>query len=849
MDLLNDLNESQRKAVEYIDGPSLVIAGAGSGKTRVLTYKIAYLLQQGVKPWSIMALTFTNKAAREMKERIGKLVGQELAQHLYMGTFHSIFSRILRAEAQHIGFTNNFTIYDESDSRSLIKTIVKEMGLDEKVYKPASVHSRISMAKNNLMSAENYARDKELYQADQRAKMPRVGDIFITYVQRCQQANAMDFDDLLTLTFKLFQEHEDIRKKYADRFDFLLVDEYQDTNHAQMRIVMQLCKEKERVCAVGDDSQSIYSFRGANIDNILSFQSRFKGARLFKLEQNYRSTQYIVEAANSLIKHNNNQIPKNVYSKNDKGERLIYKPAYSDKEEALIVCREIKRIKRQDDCQYSDFAILYRTNAQSRSFEEEFRKQGIPYRIYGGLSFFQRKEVKDVIAYFRLVANPDDEEAFKRIINYPARGIGNTTLAKIAACALDNHVSFWQVISSPEHYGLGVNKGTLAKLESFRLMISGFVEKSASMNAFDLGDTIVKESGISADIYKSGSRDPEDLARQENLEELLGGMQSFVEECREEGREQEAYLTDYLQGVALLTDLDSKGDDDEPRVSLMTVHASKGLEFPTVFVVGLEENIFPSAIVSTLRELEEERRLLYVAITRAEKHCVLTSAKNRFRYGKMEFGNPSRFIKEIDSAFIQEDSEMPHDDNGFGSSGYGRGGYGNGGYGGRMPWDNHSISSQFKPDRKDYSDGEDDFRTSGRGGYRTSGRDDFRSSGRDDFRSSSRDDFRTSGRSGSGLDSRFKSVRGLEAARRIMDSSSSSLGSSSSSSGSAFGSSTSSAGSGRLVEGAKIEHQRFGVGTVLKLEGSGENAKATVQFVNSGTKQLLLKFAKFTIIG
>lgn len=841
MDLLNDLNESQRKAVEYIDGPSLVIAGAGSGKTRVLTYKIAYLLQQGVKPWSIMALTFTNKAAREMKERIGKLVGQELAQHLYMGTFHSIFSRILRAEAQHIGFTNNFTIYDESDSRSLIKTIVKEMGLDEKVYKPASVHSRISMAKNNLMSAENYARDKELYQADQRAKMPCVGEIFITYVQRCKQANAMDFDDLLTLTFKLFQEHEDIRKKYADRFDFLLVDEYQDTNHAQMRIVMQLCKEKERVCAVGDDSQSIYSFRGANIDNILSFQSRFKEARLFKLEQNYRSTQSIVEAANSLIKHNSNQIPKHVYSKNDKGESLIYKPAYSDKEEALIVCREIKRIKRQDDCQYSDFAILYRTNAQSRSFEEEFRKQGIPYRIYGGLSFFQRKEIKDVIAYFRLVANPDDEEAFKRIINYPSRGIGNTTVAKIATCALDNHVSFWQVISSPEHYGLGVNKGTLAKLESFRLMISGFVEKSASMNAFDLGDTIVKESGISADIYKSGSRDPEDLARQENLEELLGGMQSFVEECREEGREQEAYLTDYLQGVALLTDLDSKGDDDEPRVSLMTVHASKGLEFPTVFVVGLEENIFPSAIVSTLRELEEERRLLYVAITRAEKHCVLTSAKNRFRYGKMEFGNPSRFIKEIDSAFIQEDSEMPHDDNGFGSSGYGRGGYGNGGYGGRMPWDNHSISSQFKPDRKDYSDGEDDFRTNGRGGYRTSGRDDFRSS--------SRDDFRTSGRSVSGLDSRFKSVRGLEAARRIMDSSSSSLGSSSSSSGSAFGSSTSSAGSGRLVEGAKIEHQRFGVGTVLKLEGSGENAKATVQFVNSGTKQLLLKFAKFTIIG
>lgn len=846
MDLLNDLNESQRKAVEYIDGPSLVIAGAGSGKTRVLTYKIAYLKNQGKNLDSLLVLTFTNKAAREMVDRISKMFGEIFAQRQnYMGTFHSVFARILHKEAIFLGFSSDFSIYDESDSCSLIKTIVKEMGLDERTYKPRAIHAIISNAKNNLIGPSEYMAkhidDNTQTGYHSGILLKSVAKIYKTYSERCLKANAMDFDDLLYYTYKLFK-NEQICQKYANSFKYILVDEYQDTNKVQQSILSLLFDKmaEKNICAVGDDSQSIYSFRGANIDNILNFQKHFKGAKLFKLEQNYRSTQSIVEAANSLIKHNSNQIPKNVYSKNDKGERLIYKPAYSDKEEALIVCREIKRIKRQDDCQYSDFAILYRTNAQSRSFEEEFRKQGIPYRIYGGLSFFQRKEIKDVIAYFRLVANPDDEEAFKRIINYPARGIGNTTLAKIATCALDNHVSFWQVISSPEHYGLGVNKGTLAKLESFRLMISGFVEKSASMNAFDLGDTIVKESGISADIYKSGSRDPEDLARQENLEELLGGMQSFVEECREEGREQEAYLTDYLQGVALLTDLDSKGDDDEPRVSLMTVHASKGLEFPTVFVVGLEENIFPSAIVSTLRELEEERRLLYVAITRAEKHCVLTSAKNRFRYGKMEFGNPSRFIKEIDSAFIQEDSEMPHDDNGFGS-GYGRGGYGNGGYGGRMPWDNHSISSQFKPDRKDYSDGEDDFRTNGRGGYRTSGRDDFRSS--------SRDDFRTSGRSGSGLDSRFKSVRGLEAARRIMDSSSSSLGSSSSSSGSAFGSSTSSAGSGRLVEGAKIEHQRFGVGTVLKLEGSGENAKATVQFVNSGTKQLLLKFAKFTIIG
>lgn len=859
MDLLNDLNESQRKAVEYIDGPSLVIAGAGSGKTRVLTYKIAYLKKQGKDLDSLLVLTFTNKAAREMVDRISKMFGEIFAQRQkYMGTFHSVFARILHKEAIFLGFSSDFSIYDESDSCSLIKTIVKEMGLDERTYKPRAIHAIISNAKNNLIGPSEYMAkhidDKTQTGYHSGILLKSVAKIYKTYSERCLKANAMDFDDLLYYTYKLFK-NEQICQKYANSFKYILVDEYQDTNKVQQSILSLLFDKmaEKNICAVGDDSQSIYSFRGANIDNILNFQKHFKGAKLFKLEQNYRSTQSIVEAANSLIKHNSNQIPKNVYSKNDKGESLIYKPAYSDKEEALIVCREIKRIKRQDDCQYSDFAILYRTNAQSRSFEEEFRKQGIPYRIYGGLSFFQRKEIKDVIAYFRLVANPDDEEAFKRIINYPARGIGNTTLAKIATCALDNHVSFWQIISSPEHYGLGVNKGTLAKLESFRLMISGFVEKSASMNAFDLGDTIVKESGISADIYKSGSRDPEDLARQENLEELLGGMQSFVEECREEGREQEAYLTDYLQGVALLTDLDSKGDDDEPRVSLMTVHASKGLEFPTVFVVGLEENIFPSAIVSTLRELEEERRLLYVAITRAEKHCILTSAKNRFRYGKMEFGNPSRFIKEIDSAFIQEDSEMPHDDNGFGSRGYGNGGYGrgsygNGGYGGRMPWDNHSISSQFKPDRKDYSDDEDDFRTNGRGGYRTSGRDDFRSSGRDDFR--------TSGRSGSGLDSRFKSVRGLEAARRIMDSSSSSLGSSSSSlgsssssSGSAFGSSTSSAGSGRLVEGAKIEHQRFGVGTVLKLEGSGENAKATVQFVNSGTKQLLLKFAKFTIIG
>ena len=808
MDLLNDLNDAQRAAVEYIDGPSLVIAGAGSGKTRVLTYKIAYLLSQGMKPWSIMALTFTNKAAREMKERIGKLVGDDLAQHLYMGTFHSIFSRILRAEAEHIGFNNNFTIYDESDSRSLLKAIIKEMGLDDKTYKPAAVHARISMAKNNLVTAEAYDSDPAILEQNKRAKMPAIGKIYVAYVQRCRQANAMDFDDLLMLTFQLFRDHEEIRQKYAGRFDYILVDEYQDTNHVQMSIVMQLCKEKLRVCAVGDDSQSIYSFRGANIDNILNYQKQLPGTQLFKLEQNYRSTQTIVEAANSLIHHNRNQIQKEVFSKNDKGEKIQYKPAYSDKEEALIVAKNIQRIKRQDDCGYDQFAILYRTNAQSRSFEEEFRKQGIPYRIYGGLSFYQRKEIKDIIAYFRLVANPDDEEAFKRIINYPARGIGATTVMKIADCAHLNQVSFWEVIGNIEHYGLNVNKGTQTKLENFRLLISSFIDRSHTLDVYELGDAIIRESRISEDIMSGKNAD--DLARQENLEEFLSGMQAFVAGRQEEGRMDEAYLTDYLQDVALLTDADSEGEKDEPRVSLMTIHAAKGLEFATVFVVGLEENIFPSPLAAvSVRELEEERRLLYVAITRAEKHCILTNAKNRFRYGKMEFDNPSRFIDEIDASLIEGGEEAPESSFGGGRSSFG--GYGSssrygsdGGYGGRMPWDrdwsgygrgyqnSNPVASQFMADPKPG----------------------------------------------------FKSVRAVNAVHRIMGDTASS--SSVASAGSSAFNASSAAGS--LSEGCRIEHQRFGIGTVLKIEGTGENTKATVEFQNAGTKQLLLKFAKFTIL-
>lgn len=835
MDLLNDLNEAQRAAVEYIDGPSLVIAGAGSGKTRVLTYKIAYLLSQGMKPWSIMALTFTNKAAREMKERIGKLVGNDLAQHLYMGTFHSIFSRILRAEAEHIGFNNNFTIYDESDSRSLIKAIVKEMGLDDKKYKPAAVHAKISMAKNNLMSAAAYESDAAIFEQNKRAQMPEVGKIFVAYVQRCKQANAMDFDDLLTLTYQLFREHEDIRHKYAARFDYVLVDEYQDTNHVQMSIVMQLCQEKQRVCAVGDDSQSIYSFRGANIDNILNYQRQFQGTRLFKLEQNYRSTQTIVEAANSLIKHNRNQIPKDVFSENAKGEKILYKPAYSDKEEAVIVAKDVKRIRREDGCQYSDFAILYRTNAQSRSFEEEFRKQGIPYRIYGGLSFYQRKEIKDIIAYFRLVANPDDEEAIKRIINYPARGIGATTVLKIADCAHQNQVSFWEVIGAPEQYGLAVNKGTMNKLETFRLLISSFIERAQTTDVYELGDAIIKESGISQDIMSG--KDADDLARQENLEEFLSGMSAFVEERREEGRFDELFLQDYLQDVALLTDADSDGDKDEPRVSLMTVHAAKGLEFPTVFVVGLEENIFPSPLsAASLRELEEERRLLYVAITRAEKHCILTNAKNRWRYGKMEFDNPSRFIDEIDGKLI--DSLDEAGGSLFGSMSdqpeWARA------QRPRRPWEDAGqpryssryqnskpVASQFVADPKPslFDDEPETSRTSGRSSV--------------------------SGRS-SLSEGNFKSVRALNAAKRYMETHSSHPASrgTGSSAASVSSSAASSAGSSScgLQEGMKIEHQRFGRGTVLKIEGTGENTKATVEFVHSGTKQLLLKYAKFTVV-
>ena len=773
--LLQQLNEGQREAVTYCEGPQLVIAGAGSGKTRVLTYKIAYLLAGHVyQPWNILALTFTNKAAREMKERIGRLVGQEQARYLQMGTFHSVFARILRAEAEHIGFNANFTIYDQADSRSLVKSIIKEMQLDDKTYKPASVADRISMAKNHLLLPQQYMQSSWAAD-DAQKKRPQVAHIYNRYMERCRQANAMDFDDLLVYTFLLFKHHEDVRQKYVERFRYVLVDEYQDTNFVQQEIVLQLTQQHGHVCVVGDDAQSIYSFRGANIDNILDFQKMFEGTRLFKLEQNYRSTQLIVQAANSLIRKNERQIRKDVYSENEEGERLTLKPAYSDREEAIIVCNDIKRIRRQDQASYGDFAILYRTNAQSRSFEEQMRKDGIPYRIYGGLSFYQRKEIKDVIAYFRLVANPHDEEALRRIINYPTRGIGDTTVAKITDTANLHHVSLWSVIQQPVVFDLKLAKGTLAKLETFKELVEGWAARIGVEDAYALGHSIILESGISKDIYSSNN--PEDLSRQENLEEFLSGMQDFVESRKEEDRADEIALSDFLQEVALLTDLDSEGDEEQPKVTLMTVHAAKGLEFPTVFVVGLEENIFPSPMcVGSMRELEEERRLLYVAITRAEKHCILTCAQNRFRYGRMEYDTPSRFIKDFDPNLLRVEGNA-----GIaglsGSASYSGSSSSNSGFSNsssyRRPVQNpRPVATQFIADVKP----------------------------------------------------RLVPVR-KETPRP-----------------------QSAIGDIGLREGNVIEHQRFGIGTVVKIEGSGENTKATVNFQNAGTKQLLLKFAKYSIV-
>lgn len=781
-DYIEELNEGQRNAVLYNDGPSLVIAGAGSGKTRVLTYKIAYLLENGYQPWNILALTFTNKAAREMKERIARQMGPERARHLWMGTFHSIFLRILHVEAGHIGFTSQFTIYDTADSKSLIRSIIKEMGLDEKVYKPGMVQARISNAKNHLVSPAGYANNKEAYEGDRAAKVPVLRDIYQRYWERCRQADAMDFDDLLFYTFLLFRDHPEVLARYQDQFRYILVDEYQDTNFAQHSIVLQLAKNHQHVCVVGDDAQSIYSFRGADIDNILYFTKVYPDTKVFKLEQNYRSTQTIVRAANSLIEKNQWQIRKEVFSEKEKGEAIGVYQAYSDVEEGDIVVNKIAELRREKRYAYSDFAILYRTNAQSRIFEEAMRKRSMPYRIYGGLSFYQRKEIKDVIAYFRLIVNPNDEEAFKRIINYPARGIGDTTVGKIIAAATGHNVSLWTVLCEPLAYGLNFNKGTVGKLQAFRELISAFITDAAEKNAYEIGADIIRQSGIINDVCQDNS--PENLSRKENIEELVNGMSDFCAQRQEEGNPN-VLLGDFLSEVSLLTDQDSDKDGDDEKITLMTVHSAKGLEFKNVFVVGMEENLFPSGMVGdSPRALEEERRLFYVAITRAEEHCFLSYAKTRFRYGKMEFGSPSRFLKDIDIRFLR----LPQDAGMFR----------------RVEEEAAAFRREnargFAPDREDAPYG---------GKERVSVRPK----------------------------QQIIAPTVPRNLKRVAPSANT-----------ASTSPSAGASANCVQQGQLIEHERFGLGEVLKVEGEGDNAKATIRFKNVGDKQLLLRFARFKVL-
>ena len=788
-DIQSELNEHQLAAVLYNDGPSLVIAGAGSGKTRVLTYKVAHLMESGLEPWRILALTFTNKAAREMRERIGRRVGENRARYLWMGTFHSMFLRILRSEAELIGFPPNFTIYDQTDSRSLIKSIVKEMQLDDKVYKPNAIQCRISNAKNRLMTAQMYAADALAVADDRSAKMGQTREIYLRYQERCRQAGAMDFDDILLYTYLLFEQHPAVRERYASQFAYVLVDEYQDTNYAQHSIVWQLTKETQRVCVVGDDAQSIYSFRGANIDNILGFTRQYIGARIFKLEENYRSTQMIVGAANSLIEKNREQIHKEVFSRQEQGEPLQLIEAYSDVEEGELVVRRIDNIKRRENIAFDNFAILYRTNAQSRIFEEALRKHGIPYRIYGGLSFYQRKEVKDVISYFRLAVNPHDEEAFKRVINYPARGIGDTTVGKILSAASDHGVSLWTVIGDPATYGLAVNKGTLAKLEGFYNLINRFVASVDRSDAYELGRMVVQESGVMADLMQD--RTVEGVSRQENVQELMDGMHDFVRSRQEEGDEA-IKLPDFLSDVALLTDQDNEEDDGTPKVTLMTVHAAKGLEFDTVFVVGMEEQLFPSMMAyDSTRQMEEERRLLYVAITRAEKRCFLSYAKSRFRYGKVEYGMPSRFLKDIDSGYVEAPSSAVST------------------FDVHNPWNRQSsrLGSTVSdvPGFQDAPKPQSALR--------------FQSSQNVVKRTVIPPKAAVPTNQGT-ASRRLVSPTAMQGASRVAS----------------------------LAPGQLIEHERFGVGEVLRVEGTGENVKALINFKNAGEKQLLLKFARFRVL-
>ncbi len=773
-DFLKDLNKSQLEAVQYCDGPSLVIAGAGSGKTRVLTYKIAYLLSLGMKPWNILALTFTNKAAREMKHRIGELVGNDLSEKIYMGTFHSIFSRILRVEAEHIGYRSNFTIYDENDSVSLIKSIIKEMKLTED-YKPSIVRARISYAKNKLISPEKYSLVNDLIQKDDFNGIPRLKDIYQIYSDRCKKANAMDFDDLLTNTFFLFKQYEDIRQKYAHHFHFVLIDEYQDTNSLQKEILWQLTSQNQKVCAVGDDAQSIYAFRGANIDNILNFQSQYNDTKLFKLEQNYRSTKNIVLAANSLIKHNQRQIEKDLYSENEMGEKLCVKSAYNDKEEAIIVCDDIKRLIKKYGYGYNDFAILYRRNHLSLAFEQTLSKRGIPYKVYGGLAFYQRKEIKDVLSYFRIVINPDDEEAFKRIINYPKRGIGDTTISKISSKATSLQLSLWTIISSPKEYQLEISKTTINKLQDFQNSIKVFIEKLPNIDAYTLACEILDFSNIIKDLQSEHSQ--EARSKIENIQELLNSIKAFIKERVEQNPNQNVTLSDFIREVALQTDMDRDNNEDTQHISIMTMHSAKGLEFPVVFIAAMEKDIIPdSRSLENKRQEEEERRLFYVAITRAKKMCFLSYAQHRYKFGSSETVYPSPFLNDLDKKFIDFiDEELEEDD----------------------------FSSR---------------------GFFLKGSPNKRQAYKNDF--SSKPKFNQ--------EKKIPSIQ-IKIPVNLINTK--------------FITSSKMGDSPKQVKmGDIIEHDRFGKGVILKVEGKLDNTKATVNFEKVGIKQLLLKYARFKII-
>ena len=783
IDYQQELNPSQRDAVLYTDGDCMVIAGAGSGKTRVLTYRIAHLLEEGVDPWAILALTFTNKAAGEMKQRIAARVGESRARYLWMGTFHSIFSRILRTEADRIGYSSNFTIYDQTDSQNLIKSIVREMQLDEKTYKPSVVQNRISNAKNRLITASAYVSNADIYKHDQFKRIPMTGKIYERYEQRCRQSDAMDFDDLLLNTFILFRDNTDVLEKYGKGFRHILVDEYQDTNYAQHCIVWQLTRNGAKVCVVGDDAQSIYSFRGANLDNMLKFSKLYPDSKLFKLEQNYRSTQTIVEAAGTLISKNHAQIPKNVFSENEPGDKIKVLCAHSDLEESEMVVNRLLDLHTFKDVPWREMAILYRTNAQSRPLEEALRKRGLPYKIYGGLSFYQRKEIKDVIAYFRMSVNPNDEEAFKRIINYPARGIGQTTLGKIQSIAMDSGVSLWSVLCDPAGYALDVNSGTAAKLAAFRSMLESFQADASKVDAQQLAGRIVEESGIMRELRADSTVEGE--SRRQNVEELLANITQFCVDRKEEGNEH-CLMTDYLSDVSLMTDQDNETDEDLEKVTLMTVHAAKGLEFDAVFIVGLEENLFPSDMSGDdERQIEEERRLFYVAMTRARKHLTLLFATTRFKYGNMDFCTPSRFLKDIDARYLSATVPL-----------------------GTVPFGTVSSTSAPKTvfTRKTVPNG-----TVPNGTTFT----------------------RKTVPNGTVPNGTVRKPWQQGNFQVVTES---------------MLKNTAPSSSQGLHEGNVIEHERFGIGNVLSVEGSGDNAKARIRFLNVGEKTLLLKFARYKIL-